>query len=296
MSEEVFRRGTDQITRERVFRVLSSEIRISTNCPGIDDRLRFFVQNARQDLPIDHTFVYAVEEHNGRYSILEQGRLLASDAHADSAVPYLFERIQERTYEVMAGWIWIHAGCGSWLGKRFLVVGEPHAGKSTLMARLLFSGLEVFGDDAVLLRDGVTLPVPRKFYVREGSLPFLPRIEATASHLPFVQNATDGRVVALDPQEFGFDWQIAPAPVDALFWLVPNHGRPTHLEPCAKYRMVEQVIKQCYPPTPRDHTWVGDICALVDRAASYNLHVGELEQALHAVTTALEAQTQKRTD
>jgi hypothetical protein len=291
MSEEVIRRGTDQITKERVFRVLSSEIRISTNCPRIFDSLRFFVQSAHHDMPINYTFVYVVEEHAERYSILEQGKLVTSDIDADAAVACLFERIQEKTHEAMAGWVRIHSGCGRGLGKRFLVVGDSRAGKSTLMAGLLFSGIEVFCDDSVLLRNDITLPVPRKFQVRERSLAFLPRLQAIVPQLPFVQNSADGRVVAFDPQEFGFEWHITPAPVDTLFWLVPNHGRSTQLELCAKYRMAEQVMRQCNPPAQRDRNWVGDICAMVDRAATYNLHVGELEQGVHAVITALEAKT-----
>jgi hypothetical protein len=51
--------------------------------------------------------------------------------------------------------------------------------------------------------------------------------------------------------------------------------------------MAEQVMRQCNPPSERDRNWIGDVCAMVDRAATYNLHVGELEQAVHAVSMAL---------
>ncbi len=287
MSEEVFRRGTHPIAAERVFRLLSSEIRIATNCQRIDDSLRYIVHNARHDLPIDHTFVYAVEEHDGRYSVLEQGTVVAEYMHANAVLVDLFERIQKRTHEAMGDWVRIHAGCGSGIGKRFLVVGEKYAGKSTLMARILFSDLDAYCDDSVLLRDGVIIPVPRKFYVREGSLQFLPQLAAIAPQLPFVYSAADGRVVAFDPNDAGCEWCIRPAPVDTIFWLVPNHGRPAHLEPCAKYRMVEYIMSQCNPPSRGNGNWVGDICAMVDRAETYNLHVGELEQSLRAVIIAL---------
>ena len=292
MYEDVFRRRTRQVNRGKVFRILNSEIRISTNCPSIEDSLRYLVQNARHEFPLDHRLSYVVQENGGRYSIREGRRVLATKMPMDSVLTCLFERIQERTLDAMPGWVRIHAGCGSRRGKRFLVVGAKYAGKSTLMARLLFGGLEVFGDELVLLRGGVVVPVPRKFYVREASLALLPGLAEIASRLPFARNATDGRIVAFDPQEAGFDWRITAAPVDAVFSLVPNHGRPTRLETCPKYRMAQHVMRQCNAPMQRDRNWVGDLCAMLDRAETYELHIGDLEQALHAVTGALDRQDQ----
>ena len=44
------------------------------------------------------------------------------------------------------------------------------------MLTLLAAGHEVHGDENVLLRGGVTLPVPRKFHLREGTLDLVPEL------------------------------------------------------------------------------------------------------------------------
>jgi len=278
---------TDRIAREATFRILTSSIRVSVDCPWVENSLRYLVQHARHDLPVDHHLTYVVREEAGVYSIRAGEALIAEGLPREAVLEPLFNHLQERALEAMPGWVRMHAGCGEIGGRRFLVAGDKYAGKSTLMASLLFSGLSVFCDELTLLRNGVAVPVPRKFYIREGSLPLLPRLERLAPRLPFMQNARDGRVVAFDPQEAGSDWWISAAPVDAVFSLVPNHGRSSRLEPCPKYVMAERVMKQCNPPAQRDRNWVGDICAMLDRAATYELHLGDLDQARSALLGVL---------
>jgi hypothetical protein len=130
------------------------------------------------------------------------------------------------------------------------------------MSKLLLAGIEACSDESVLMRGDVVVPVPRKFYVREGSLPLLPQLTKLAARLPFVMDFSQGRVVAFDPREAGLDWRITIAPVDAIFALVRNHGGATRLEACPKYRMAEY---------------------------TYELHIGDLEQAVEAMTSVLVA-------
>jgi hypothetical protein len=287
LPEEIFRQRTPSVTKYRMFRALTLEVRISTNCPQIDDSLKYIVPNALHEFPLDHQVTYEVHGEDDSYSVFEEQMVLAEKITRDGVLPCLFESIQKRMLGAMPDRVRIHAGCGSYRTKRFLVIGDKYAGKSTLMTRLLFSGFDVFGDESVLMRSGIVMPVPRKFYLREGSFRLLPQLAEIIHRLPFVNSASNGRVVAFEPRDAGFEWRLAAAPVDAIFALVPSHGEPTRLESCPKYRMVAHVIKESNPPPERSCNWIGDICAMVDSAQAYELHIGDLDQAVDILMAAL---------
>jgi hypothetical protein len=255
----------------------------------MEESLRYIVPEASHDLPVEGRRVYFVEGEEDRYSIDDGHKVLACGMSRASALNWLFNDIQDRTLESMPEWSWIHAGCGDLRGRRFLVLGEKYAGKSTLMSKLLLAGIEARGDESVLMRGDVVVPVPRKFYVREGSLPLLPELARIAARLPFVTDFSQGRVLAFDPRDAGLDWRISISSVDAIFALVRNHSGATRLEGCPKYRMAEYVMRQSYPSVRRGRSWVRDVCAMVDRADTYQLHIGDLEQALDAITAVLVA-------
>lgn len=55
------------------------------------------------------------------------------------------------------------------------------------MTRLLFDGLHVDGDELVLIRDGKTVPFPRRFHIKKSSLDLLPQIKSIIDTLPYIK-------------------------------------------------------------------------------------------------------------
>jgi hypothetical protein len=96
------------------------------------------------------------------------------------------------------------------------------SGKTTLALHLLLEGMEMVGDELVLLRDGLAAAFPRKFYPRESSLALLPDVKLAGSDLPFVTDTHGAKRIAIDPAELGRPWRIARAPVKAVFYLDPD--------------------------------------------------------------------------
>jgi len=76
----------------------------------------------------------------------------------------------------MKDFVKIHAACGSIQGRRFLVAGDKGAGKTTLITRFFFEGVAVHGDERVLLREQKVIPLPRKFHLKEGTVPLIPQL------------------------------------------------------------------------------------------------------------------------
>lgn len=88
-------------------------------------------------------------------------------------------------------------------GRYFLLVGDAHAGKTTLAMRMMFAGFDMLGDEMVLLRDGIATNFPRRFYARASSQDLLPEFGLLDGRLPFVSNGRDSRLVGMDPTTFG---------------------------------------------------------------------------------------------
>lgn len=220
---------------------------------------------------------------NNSYRLREDGRELDPRSDARSAAEALFGRMHELALEALPEFTKIHAGCASWRGKRLVAAGPARSGKTTLMTRLLYEGFAVHCDDIVLLRHGDVLPYPRRFWVRSHAVPLLPQIA------PFAARALEMRDhFVLDPTELGFEWQIDAAPADTVLFLEPNHGSTTRLEACPKYLMAKLIMSQSNLPAGGACDWVRDVCAMLDHAASYVLHSGNLDTVIEAVKEALD--------
>lgn len=206
------------------------------------------------------------------------------------AVAYntLFNRLHDRAMQPMADHIRIHAASGRCGDGLFLLVGEKHAGKTTLAMHLLQQGVEMLGDELVLLRDGVGITFPRRFYLRHAALALLPGLTDRMRQAPFVNAQTEGRLLAADPLTVGRPWRIAPAPVRAVIFIEPNHGGASRLAQSGKVEMIRRVVPQSSPPASQREGWRADLCSTINRADTFVLHLGELDQAGKLLRIALD--------
>jgi hypothetical protein len=95
---------------------------------------------------------------------------------------------------------------------------------------------------------------------------------------PFHDNGDGSFVFAVSPRLLGIDWRIGLGPVDAVFFLEPNHGGQPRVEEMARTRMVELAISQARLPDAQDRRWLGPLCAMLNRAGAYKLIVGDLDK------------------
>ncbi|MCF8084909.1 MAG: hypothetical protein K9M96_17655, partial [Deltaproteobacteria bacterium] len=109
---------------------------------------------------------------------MEEGEALISSEDAEWVTLYVNEMVNFHLNHAMSGFVKIHAACGSFGGKRFLLAGEKGAGKTTLISRLLFEDAAVHGDEKVLVRDREVIPLPRKFHLKEGTIRLIPQLQA----------------------------------------------------------------------------------------------------------------------
>jgi hypothetical protein len=271
----------------RRFRLLASEIEIRTDCPRLDRALDYLVPHAEQDWPLHRRFAFAADRDGEGYAIGQDGAVLEREPDPQAALFNLFRRVNEAAFSVMPAVIRLHAGSGRRNGRRFLVVGDRAAGKTTLMLRLLFDGWEIHGDELVMLRDGVAIAYPRRFHVKKGTIGLLPEIAARIATLPYVEYPDGYRIAAFDPTEAGYGWRLTPGPPDVVLFAESGHGRPSALREMAKLEMVRRVMTQTIAPDEPSWNWIGDLARTLDRARCCHLAVGDLDSAVLAMQQAL---------
>ena len=249
------------------------------DCERLAAALDPLLQRARQGYPVTRLHRFDVRRSADGYRIEEDGLAESLEPTLESACYALTSRIHAMALAALPEFTKVHAGCATWRGRRLIAVGPPEAGKTTLMTRLVYEGFAVHGDEMVLLKDGLALPYPRRFGVRTPTLALVPQLAA-------VPRGANPRVT--DPAALGFDWVIEPAPVAAVFYLVPNHGGRTSLDPCPKHLMAHRVMSQSTGPETGRRAWIRDVCVMLDLASSYTLTLGDLDEAVNVVKATLE--------
>jgi hypothetical protein len=279
--------GPDPLSYVETFQILACEIRVETESQAIADRLRYMVQHATQDHEITDRVVYEIAALGDEMLLREGGAVVASERSSDVIFETLFKRVHQRSFAALPEHFRIHAASGVHHGRMFLLVGNAHAGKTTLALALLAGGMQILGDELVVVRDGLAATYPRKFYPREMSLEFLPELKQIAASLPRVY-LIGGPRLAVDPLTFNSPWHIASHPVGEIFYLDPNFGTRTRVSACSKIDMVRLVMEQCVPPASGRSGWVGDLCAMVNGANAHMLALGELNSAVTVVRDCLD--------
>jgi len=273
--------------------VLACEFQVTVDCEQLLARLDRMAKHVPRREPASDAHAFAVRrrhtlealrEPDGGYRFRESGH--ESEVHADprSAAEAIFRRMLDLSLAVLPEFIKIHAGCASRDGVRLLAIGPTRAGKSTLMTRLLYEGFAVHCDDVVLLRGEEVFPYPRRFSIRPPTVGLIPQLAPFAASLDSDEGSGD---IAFDPSDLGFEWSVAPGPVDAVFFLQPDTEGSTRLETCPKYAMAARVMAQSNLPIGGPGPWASDICTMLDRADCYVLYWRDLETSVAAVKDAL---------
>lgn len=239
-------------------------------------------QRAEQDYPASEHHRFEVHRADGGYRIVEDGRDEGWEPRAGAVGYVLFQRMHRTALAALGEFTKIHAGCASWKGRRFLVVGAAQSGKTTLMTRLLYEGFTVFGDELVLLRDGQAMAYPRRFGVRPPTVALVPQLSSLAPA------STSLRAFAVDPVVLGFEWRITQGPVAAVFVVEPNHEGVSAVTSCPKHRIAQRIMTQSWAPSGGVRAWIAEVCAMLAVADSYELRLGDLATAVAALKATVE--------
>jgi len=236
------------LTYSEHIRLLCCEFEIRTNSPDLINRISYVTPRAQQDVPVVQRCTVTITWTGDEYQISGDGVEEDFELSAMSAVETLYQRLHSRAIAAMPDHIRINAASGLHAGDSFLITGPERAGTTTLAVSLMVQGIDINGDALVLLRDRQALPFPRKFHLPEDSIGRIPSLRVDDRFAALIGNLQEGRLVALDPLEFGRPWRIAPAAVSTIFYIEPNHGARSQLRRGSKVEMTRRLLPNCAPP------------------------------------------------
>lgn len=261
------------------FQILSNEITVTTNKRKIYNQLKYMSLKVKQKYKSSVKLDFDIRFLDDQYSITQNNNLILVEKNFEEMFSKFFNIVTSQVLDFMSSHGRIHCGSASYNNKFFLIIGDAHSGKSTFMTSLVYDDFDVHGDELVLINKNETVTYPRKFYVRSTSIPLLPEFAKIEKKLPFVWDTPDRRIIAFDPLDVGKKWKIEPAHIQAIFFINKNHGSDSYLEEIPKVSMLQQIVPQATPPKEPDGNWIGDLCNSVNAAKTYNLHLGDIEQA-----------------
>jgi hypothetical protein len=286
MSGQAVRRRDYRVAYTRKFQIFGHEFNLVAEDADMGRCLDYLVQGAEQDFAAHVPVDIRVETDNDGHKAFIDGELLIAHVRPSEILFAVYRKVHVMATAPFKEDVVLHAASALRKGRRVLVLGPSGAGKTTFMLQALLDGWQVEGDEQVYLNGGSVVALPRCFHVKESGLEAFPQLAEQIRGLPDV-GADGGRIYALDPAEFGYKWRIGRGAADVVLFLEPERGKEPELVPCPKYRMVNLMMSQCYPPSSRGPGWIGEVSALANAAACYRLVAGPPRQTVLAVDAVL---------
>lgn len=269
------------------FRVLGSEVVVRCEVPGLDPFVEMAIPRAAEELPAQPPIRIELVQGERLHELRHDGRLVYQH-HDPACIAIEIESlVTHLAIGALGGWTRLHAGCARVDGRRALFTGDKASGKTTLLLALLAAGHEVHGDENVLLRDGSTLPVPRRFHLREGSLALLPGLAPLTERLRPLRHPEIGPFRFFDPTDLGRPWRVEAAPAAAVFVVESAFGSASRVDPCAKVDLIRHLLFQTINLSRDPGTELRQLSTLSGSTAAFRLRLGDLDGAVRAVADAL---------
>lgn len=164
-------------------------------------------------------------------------------------------------------------------GRRLLMVGHKGCGKSTLALHLALAGHIVEGDEHLLVREGEVIARPRTLRVKDGSLPLIPGLPEAVWQSPSIINWDGVAIRAISPGLGQRDWVIRAGTLDAIVYLVANHGGRSAARPIATNDAFGRLMGEIMLPPKGVAAAVGRLRRTATSVPAYQLLLGDLATA-----------------
>ena len=290
MPQKIAHRRVGRLMHVERIQILSSEFEIRTNSCELLDLVCYVTAHAQQAFSISHRSVISVTRSGEEFRISNDNGGEDCEMSAAVVIEQLFKRMHRMALANLPDHVCLRAVTGNQAEKAFLIVGPKSSGKTILAVRLLLAGFDISGDELTVLLDGKAVAFPRRFIVQGDCVELLPELKSCEEFATFASNPARETVIHFDPTRLGRPWLLVPRHVSAIFFLEPNYGARTRIEPCGKLEMLRRMMPHCMPPISKRANWIGDLSRTVDDSKTYMLRIGELDSAVLAVKERLKQQ------
>ncbi|MGJ5205392.1 hypothetical protein [Bradyrhizobium sp. HKCCYLR20261] len=230
----------------------------------------------------------SVEAHRGRYRVLEDSRAIAEVMDTRSIVEFLHARLFSYALRERPRSGIVHAALLRRQGRRLLMAGSRGSGKTTLTLRLVQSGWEMEGDEHVFLEADGVIARPRACRVKSTSLPLLPDLAPIIAGAPVYQDVHGRMIFNVEPTAIGAAWRIEWGRVDCVVILRPNHGGYSSIRAIPPMMAAQALLSEIGMRDLDRGASVGAVAALVARARTFDLSLGDHKSAMSCLARALD--------
>jgi len=164
-------------------------------------------------------------------------------------------------------------------GRRVLLVGHKGSGKSTLSLHLVLAGHDVEGDEHLVIRDSEVIARPRTLRVKEGSLRLIPGLPDHVWQAAYIHNWDGSTIRSISPAVGGRPWVIRPGRLDAMAFLVANHGGRSAARPIPGKEAFTRLMAEVMLPHTGVATAAGRLRRVAMEVPAYQLLLGDLATA-----------------
>jgi hypothetical protein len=269
------------------FQFLSTEFEIRTNSLELLDQVCGVAPHLQQEISISHCHTISIAWTGEEFRISNGNGGEDYEISSTIVIDQLFTRMHKLALANLPDHIRLRAVTGNHAGQAFLMVGQKCSGKTTLAVHLLLAGYDVCGDELALLLDGQAVAFPRRFLVRGDCLELLPQLKSSEEFIASAAKPVRETLIGIDPIGLGKPWRLVPLDVSAFFFIEPNYGARTTIQPCGKLQMLRHIIPQCAPPGSKRANWIGDLSHTIDNTNTFMLRLGELNSAVLAIKEIL---------
>lgn len=269
---------------DAAFQVLSYPFRVRTSLPAVaelmDRTLGRFEAHVTGSIP-----TYAFEESRSdrsRFQLLLDGAQVIKSSRPARVLDYLIWHVLR---EAVGGsnYLLVHAGVVARDGEAVLLPAASGSGKTTLVAGLVRAGFDYLSDEIAAIdpTTGQVAPFPLSLSVKPGSMDLLADVlpELPKNTGRFLVGRVPVRADDIRPEAVGTSSRVG-------YVVSPRYeaGAATTLESCSRGQGLAALGRNAFnfPSFGRRGLYV--LADVVREARCYRLRVGELDQAVDALT------------
>jgi hypothetical protein len=230
----------------------------------------------------------SVEPFRGRYRIVENDNVIEESSDTRAIVDFLHARVFAYSLRERPRSAIIHAALLRRGAKRLLVAGSRGYGKTTLALRLAGVGFDMEGDEHVFIDHDGVVARPRAYRVKQSAVGLLPDLAALILASPSYEDVRNRRIFNVDPTLVGRSWRIEKGQVDCVIVLRPNHGGYSSLRAIGPMMAAQALMSEMGMRDVDRGASIGAVAALVGRAKTYDLSLGDHHNAIASIIRALD--------
>ena len=261
------------------WQVLDIKIRLKLPDTEFAELAGEFVANPLQPGIVPQTLLELVVEHGPQgYRLLAEGKAYPLAQTPRDAV-YALHLVLEKTLpqRVLGGPPRLHGFAAKLPDGDAVFVGAQGAGKTTTALALLKAGVEVYGDEKLLILDNGARVYPRQFHLKKPSLEIFPELRSLYNNRPGFQHFSTMPFVFMDPTDMGQKWRAPHITPTAVYYIRPNFGQNSRLDEASAHELLPLLLEQCVPGSLEFGAHLQRLNALLNTCHTYYLFNGTPE-------------------